>query len=153
MADGERARRMTIQLEQLCEMLDRRHIQLNVLDTMGLCGMHVNNEGALQARLGGASFHSIILPGVLVISLPELLLLEEFVSRGGHLVAWGSLPTHSSDETERKRLSECCERLFGHSVNPKQMNQNPYGEGIAVFIPFEPGTEIACIENIIDLVI
>lgn len=151
-ADGERARRMTIQLEQMCEMMDQAGLNIQMLDTPLLCGLQVNENGHLQTRLGGTSYHCVILPGVLVISLPELLLLEEFVSKGGQLIAWGALPTHSPDIDEKHRLSECCQRLFGHSVNPKEIHQHPCGDGITSFIPFEPGTETACIDSIITMV-
>lgn len=151
-ADGERARRMTLQLEQMCEIMDQNGVSTRMLDTSLLCALQVNPGGSLQARMGGTSYPCIILPGVLVMSLPELLLLEDFVKSGGRLIAWGALPTHSPDEDEKRRLAACCLRLFGHSVNPKELSEHHSGEGTASFIPFEPGMEKACIESIVLMV-
>ncbi len=151
-ADGERARRMNLQMEQMCEMMDQNGVNVKVLDTPILCGLQACDAGYLQARQGGTRYRNIILPGVLVISLSELQLLEEFVSKGGLLVAWGSLPTHGADMDERQRLVTCCQRLFGHGTNPKEPCSNQYGLGTAHFIPFEAGSEQACIENMIAII-
>ncbi|MHB1463068.1 MAG: hypothetical protein ACYC1M_17390 [Armatimonadota bacterium] len=151
-ADGERARRMNIQMEQMCEMMNQNGVNAKILDTPLLCGLQACEGGYLQARLGGIRYRSIILPGVLVISLAELLLLEEFVSKGGLLIAWGSLPTHSADTDERQRLMSCCQRLFGCDTNPKEACSHPHGLGRSNFIPFEAGSEKACIQNMISMV-
>ena len=98
------------------------------------------NQGA--AQLGEERYHVLVLPPMHVISRRSLKKIREFYEQGGYVVAYGSLPSGSTEQgSDDAEVIGAVKGIFG--IDPHQSeqatqetdNQHGQGGGRAVFIP------------------
>ena len=82
-----------------------------------------------SARLGNADFHAIVIPPLKVISRTAMKNIHEFYKNGGVVVAYGSLPSGSTDEGwGDKQILADVQAVFGSEVggaaNHEKTNHN-----------------------------
>jgi len=131
----------------LMQLLVQKQQDYDVVDDLYL-GRAKLKQGA--AQLGEESYHVLVLPPMRVISRGSLEKIREFYEQGGYVIAYGSLPSGSTEKgRDDAEVIQTVKAMFG--IDPSQSEQamqeteNQHGQsGRAVFIPhgLEKVTEV-----------
>jgi len=122
----------------LMQLLVQKQRDFDVVDDFYL-GRAELKQGAV--RLGEESYHVLVLPPMHLISRGSLEKIRKFHDQGGHVIAYGSLPSGSTEQgSDDAEVIRTAKAIFG--IDPPQSekamqatdNQNEHG-GRAVFIP------------------
>lgn len=92
----------------------------------------------------GLNWHVIVLPMTDTLPLPVWEQLEQFVQRGGILIAAGALPQNSATEFPCDTVQEISSRLFGDKPEPFRAELNNAG-GAAIYLPYGMVSRVASV--------
>ena len=122
----------------LMQVLAQKQEDYDVVNDLYLARAKLNHGAA---RLGDESYHVMVLPPMRVISRASLEKIRQFYDQGGYVVAYGSLPSGSTEHgMDDKEVIDTVQAIFG--IDPRQSeqatqetdNHHPQG-GRSVFIP------------------
>ena len=122
----------------LMQLLVQKHQDFDVVDDFYLDRAKLNHG---EVRLGEERYHVLVLPPIRLISHGSLEKIREFSQQGGNLIAYGSLPSGSTEQgMDDAEVIRTVKAIFG--IDPLQSeqatqetdrHQSPGGH--AVFIP------------------
>jgi hypothetical protein len=90
---------------------------------------------------GDVAYRIAILPNLKGVSLDLLEMLREFCAAGGILIATRRLPDRAygviSREAHAERVRAIVAELFGEGPPDDRVRRNPFGRGLAIYVPDE----------------
>lgn len=122
-----------------------QYLSQNVCRDFTFLHPDVLNEGcrvengviSMESHLHDQRYHTVILPGMKIMSLHTATRLLHFVRGGGTLISIGELPTMATRTSENGALRNVLRELFGEACITDTVMRRQCGKGSCHVLPFE----------------